>query len=235
MGTPNGFLTRKWINMPYYKFHESKGKLWTYTYPNKDKVLIDYIIMNKKCINCALDCEVYSSFEGVYSDNHIVTAKIRSNLQRNTTLTTKTIHLSLFNNRDLGDNGLGVRVFANGPGDLGSIPGRVIPKTQKMVLDASLHNTQHYKVRIKGKVEQSREGVAPSPTHWCSSYRKGSLRVTLDYGRQLYFLLRNKYDAQQKISGTLTPNDEYGNFIYAHVEEAAECITTKLRTKHTVP
>ena len=28
-----------------------------------------------------------------------------------------------------------------------------------MVLDASLLNTQHYKVRIKGKVEQSREGV----------------------------------------------------------------------------
>ena len=75
----------------------------------------------------------------------------------------------------------------NGPGDLGSIPGRVIPKTQKMVLDASLLSTQHYKVRIKGKVEQSRKGVAPSPTHWCSSYRKGSLRVTLDYGRQLYF------------------------------------------------
>ena len=50
-----------------------------------------------------------------------------------------------------------VRVFANGPGDLGSIPGRVIPKTQKMVLDASLFNTQHYKVRINGKVEQSRE------------------------------------------------------------------------------
>ena len=56
-----------------------------------------------------------------------------------------------------------------------------------MVLDASLLNTQHYKVRIKGKVEQSREGVAPSPTPWCSSYRKGSLRVTLDYGRLLFF------------------------------------------------
>ena len=80
-------------------------------------------------------------------------------------------------------------MFANGPGDLSSIPGRVIPKTQKMVLDASLLNTQHYKVRIKGKVEQSREGVAPSPTPWCSSYRKGSLRVTLDYGRQLYFYI----------------------------------------------
>ena len=58
-----------------------------------------------------------------------------------------------------------------------------------MVLDASLLNTQHYKVRIKGKVEQSSEGVAPSPTPWCSSYQKGSLRVTLDYGRQLYFTI----------------------------------------------
>ena len=46
-----------------------------------------------------------------------------------------------------------VRVFANGPGDQGSIPGRVIPKTQKMVLDASLLNTQQYKVGIKGEVE----------------------------------------------------------------------------------
>ena len=49
------------------------------------------------------------------------------------------------------------RVFANGLGDLGSIPGRVIPKTLKMVLDTSLLNTQQYKVRIKGKNEQSRE------------------------------------------------------------------------------
>ncbi len=49
------------------------------------------------------------------------------------------------------------RVFANGPGDLGSIPGRVIPKTQKMVLNATLLNTKHFKIRIKGKVEQSKE------------------------------------------------------------------------------
>ena len=53
--------------------------------------------------------------------------------------------------------GMMVRVFANGPGDLGSIPGRIIPKTQKMVLDAALLNTQHYKVWIKAKVEESRE------------------------------------------------------------------------------
>ena len=49
------------------------------------------------------------------------------------------------------------RVFANDLGDLGSIPGRVIPKTLKMVLDTSLLNTQQYKVRIKAKMEQSRE------------------------------------------------------------------------------
>ena len=48
--------------------------------------------------------------------------------------------------------GLTVRMFANGPGDWSSIPSRIIPKTQKMVLDAALLNTQHYKGRIKGKV-----------------------------------------------------------------------------------
>ena len=49
------------------------------------------------------------------------------------------------------------REFANGPEDRGSIPGRVIPKTQKIVLDAALLSTQHNKVRIKDKVEQSYE------------------------------------------------------------------------------
>ena len=56
-----------------------------------------------------------------------------------------------------------VRAFANGPGDLGSIPDRVIPKTFKMVLDASFLNTQHDKVRIKGKVEKSRERSSALP------------------------------------------------------------------------
>ena len=56
------------------------------------------------------------------------------------------------------------RVFANGSGDWSSIPGRVIPKTQKMILDAALLSTQHYKVRTKGKVEQSIDwSYAPQP------------------------------------------------------------------------
>ena len=54
-------------------------------------------------------------------------------------------------------------MFTNGPGDLGSIPGRVIPKTLKMVLDTSLLNTQHYKVRIVDKVKQSRERSSSLP------------------------------------------------------------------------
>ena len=36
-----------------------------------------------------------------------------------------------------------MRVFANGPGDRGSISRRVIIKIQEMVLDASLPSNQH--------------------------------------------------------------------------------------------
>ena len=55
--------------------------------------------------------------------------------------------------------------FTNGPGVRGSIPGRVIPKTQKMVLDVSLRSTQRYKVRTKGKMEQSKEWSSAPPLH----------------------------------------------------------------------
>ena len=83
--------------------------------------------------------------------------------------------------------GLVVRVFANGLGDLGSIPGCVIPKTLKMVLDTYLLNTQQYKVCIEVKWSNPGKEVAPSPTPCGSSYKKGSLLVTLNYSRQLYF------------------------------------------------
>ena len=46
------------------------------------------------------------------------------------------------------------KVFTNSFEDGGSIPCRVIPKTRKIVLDGPLINTQHYKVKIEGKVEQ---------------------------------------------------------------------------------
>ena len=59
----------------------------------------------------------------------------------------------------LPDIGMMVSVFAYCQGGLGSTPGRVIPKTLKMVLDTYLLNTQQYKVRIKGKLEQSRKNI----------------------------------------------------------------------------
>ena len=48
--------------------------------------------------------------------------------------------------------------------------------------------TQHYKVRIKGKVEQSKErSSALFETPWPIWYRKGNLWVAVDDGRQLYY------------------------------------------------
>ena len=61
--------------------------------------------MNKKWNNSSLNCEAYSSFEGVYSDHRIVTAKIQLSLRRNMTRTTITVHYDWFllNNRDIRD------------------------------------------------------------------------------------------------------------------------------------
>ena len=71
----------------------------------------------------------------------------------------------------------------------GSIPGRVIPKTQKMAPDTSLFSTQCYKVRINDKWSNPRKGVAPFPASRCSSCWKGSLRVPLDNTSPTYYAL----------------------------------------------
>ena len=52
-----------------------------------------------------MNCEAYSSFEGVSSDHRIVTAKIRLNLRKNAkrTATSKHYDWALLNNRDIRD------------------------------------------------------------------------------------------------------------------------------------
>ena len=47
-------------------------------------------------------------------------------------------------------------------------------------------------IRYGSRVKWSNpgNGVAPSPTLQCCSFLKGRLRVTLDYGRQLYLLIK---------------------------------------------
>ena len=72
-----------------------------------------------------------------------------------------------------------VRMFINDRGDWSSISGWVIPKTQKMVLDAS-----------KGKWSYARKGVVPSPTPQYSSSWKGSLQVTLKYSQPTYLFIK---------------------------------------------
>ena len=54
------------------------------------------------------------------------------------------------------------RAFTNGQGDRGSISDRIMPKTQKMVLDASLLKIEHYTVLIKDKRSNPGKRVAPS-------------------------------------------------------------------------
>ena len=54
-------------------------------------------------------------------------------------------------------NGLAGRVFTNGLGKWATVPSQIMPESQKMVLDASLLNTQHYKIGIKSKVGKSKE------------------------------------------------------------------------------
>ena len=82
-----------------------EGKLWTYTYTNNSKAQIDYVFINKKWKNSAMNCEAYSSFEGVSSDHRIVTTKIRLSLRKNATrtATTKNYVRALLNNIYISD------------------------------------------------------------------------------------------------------------------------------------
>ena len=87
----------------------------------------------------------------------------------------------------LPDIGIMSRVFTNGPEDRGSIPGRVIPKTQKCYLMPPCLTGSIIRYVSRVKLGNPGKGVSPSRTRWCSRYKKRSLRVTFDYGRQLYF------------------------------------------------
>ena len=68
-------------------FQKWEGKLLTYTYANNNKAQRDYVFINKKWKNSAMNCEAYSSFGDVSSDHRIVMAKIRLSLRKNATRT----------------------------------------------------------------------------------------------------------------------------------------------------
>ena len=78
-----------------------------------------------------------------------------------------------------------VRVFTNVSWDRCLIPGLVIPKTQKMVLYASLLDTQLYNVRIKAKwINPGKEVVAMEKGAFDSTSTKVgqlNLRIHVDW------------------------------------------------------
>ncbi len=65
------------------RFQKPAGKLWTFSCPNKSKKQIDYILINRKWRNSAMNCEAYNSFATINSDHRIVTAKVRLSLRAN--------------------------------------------------------------------------------------------------------------------------------------------------------
>ena len=134
-------------------FQKRERKLWTYTYANNSKAQIDYVFINRKWKNSAMNCEAYSSFEGVSSDHRIVTTKVRLSLRKNATRTATTKHYdwALLKNRDIRDK----------------------------------------------------------------------------YASEL----RNRFETLQEKTEKGTQNDEYENFVEAHLKAASKCIPTKPRTK----
>ena len=73
-----------------------------------------------------------------------------------------------------------VRVFANGPGDLGSICRSSYQRLKIWYLMRPCLTLSIIRYGSGVKWRNPGKGVASSPKLWCSSYRKGSLRVTLD-------------------------------------------------------
>ena len=68
-----------------------------------------------------------------------------------------------------------------------------------------------------------------------TTHNDWSLLYNRDIGNKYTITVRNKFDDDQEISKALTPNNKHDNFVNAHMEKAAECIPTKLRSKLRVP
>ena len=112
--------------------------------------------------NLLIDYEIYHSVEikkkqALYIEKKKILTKQMKNERVETGINVLIYH-EYFN----WDIGPAVRVFANGP------------KTLKMELDTTLLNTQHYKVRFKGKVEQSREWSSALPYTLVVAIEKGA-------------------------------------------------------------
>ena len=78
-------------------------------------------------------------------------------------------------------------------------------------------------------------GLRKNATRTTTSVNQDWVLLNNRYIRDKYTLaLRNKYDDLQEQTKTHTPNEEYENFVKAHLEAATECIPTEQRTKYRI-
>ena len=62
-------------------FLKKNSKLWTFTYPNQSRTQIDYILINKKWVKSATNCQTYNSFAQIGSDHKVVVANLQLKLR----------------------------------------------------------------------------------------------------------------------------------------------------------
>ena len=136
-------------------FQKREGKLWTYTYANKSKAQIDYVLINGKWKKQCDELRGILLFRGCVLRSSNSYGQSTSKPTKKRKATTMHYDWALLNNRDIRD---------------------------KYALE-----------------------------------------------------LRNRFEALQEKAEKDTPNDEYENFVEAHLEAAAKCIPTKPRTKYRAP
>jgi len=76
------FLNESNMSCINTKFQKRRGKKWTFSYPNGVKAQIDFLLINKKWKNSAINCEAFNSFT-IDSDHRIVTASLKLKLRAN--------------------------------------------------------------------------------------------------------------------------------------------------------
>ena len=69
------------------KYQRCSGQQWIFSYPSGTKAQLDYVLVNKKWKNSALNCRSYNTFVNISSDHRIVSARFCLKLRANKTKT----------------------------------------------------------------------------------------------------------------------------------------------------
>ena len=92
-------------------------------------------------------------------------------------------------------------------------------------------SSNHWIVTAKIRLSQWKNATQTATT----KHYDWALLNSRDIRYKYVLELRNRFETLQKKTEKGAPNDEYENFIDAHLEAASKCIPTKPRTKYRVP